>query len=341
MVSKAQIKFKELLADVDSADARILSLFPSLDYRRTGIELRTVTGLRTALRVLLVAVEEGYVNDQLLVKKYAVGGDSRRRVLPQLLDLQMLSRKEELSEKKVKRFRYLLADKGVLLSAAFQRIFKSSRYVDLVRDHVTNKSLAQVLMILYLQRRGDKKNALLETLHSLAEIGLNFEHVAEDELTNRILDAEQLITHDPRVSQLFELLEIFVNSLPHASQEQFVHFTEFAYQIPSYIEFARSEPVMTKRLLTLIREMMQFLASPDFQMYLMTHRDPSRLKDIVLDELRLQVSPIKDMPTDERLGTLWRRRIDIVENVSRRLREETYSQITRTYPEQMVKRSSG
>jgi hypothetical protein len=339
LVSKAQAKFRGLLPEVDSADEKILSLFPSLDYHRTGLEVRTVAGLRTALRVLLVAIEQRYVNDQLLVNEYAVGGDSRRRVLPQLLDLRVLSRKEELSEKKVKRYRYALADKGVILSAAFRHIFKSDRYVELIRDNVTNESLAQVLMILHHQPRPDRKNPLLETLHSLSDRGLNFERVSEADLTNLILSTESSTTQNSRERQLFELLETVVDELQHASQEEVTRITEVAQKVPDFIELARSEPIMTKRLLILTREMMQFLTSSDFQMYLMTHRDPSRLKGIVLDTIRTEIGPIRDLAGEDGLAMLWGKRRGIVETIQRRLREETYSKIIRTQQKRTAKKS--
>ena len=205
-LAEKRTKFKKLLEDVDAADSKVLRLFPCQDFQGGTFGLQAKKGLKTALRTILVAAEDGYVNENEL-SKYGVGGDSRHRLLPRLLDRGLLTRSEEKSERGGKKFVYQLSAKGVVLCAAFPRILKSYLYVSLINNRVANRPLAYTMLTLYdadsIRKSG--RNHLLEVLHFASDSGLNIEHVSEKDIAQRLLLEEEAMSTDPQETFLFKL----------------------------------------------------------------------------------------------------------------------------------------
>ena len=338
MPTKTQIRFRKLLEDVNKADKKILRLFPSMDFWKQG-NLGVALGLKTDLRILLIAAERDYVNEYILSEEYAVGGDSRHRVLPRLQTLGFLSRSEETSSRGGKKFMYALSDKGVILCSAFQRIYKSNRFVTLIKNFVSNLDLKQVMLVLYFQGVKAQYNRLLQILHQLSDKGCNIENVSEAAMVDWLLQTEQSVSTDPRESFLFELLEEFVDQVSSLSEED---VSEFINTISNWADIARSDPSFTKRFLVVIREGLQFLHSSDFRVWMLTSKDMKKdlehlveiffeivgvkPKEISLKKLLENKSQIPAMD-ETSLKKLWEKRSQIFLDVLKRLRKESYSRI--------------
>jgi len=322
-------KFKKLLEDVDAADSKVLCLFPCMDFQGGTFGLQVRKGLKTALRTLLVAAEDGYVNENEL-SKYGVGGDSRHRLLPRLLDRGLLTRSEEKSERGGKKFVYQLSDKGVVLCAAFPRILKSYLYVSLIKNCVTNVPLAHTMLTLYDADSIGKggRNHLLEVLRfASSELGLNVENVSEEALTENLLHAEERLSTSPEEVLLFKMAEQFVDWLASAPSEDIADLRQGA---SGFIEVARSNPTIAKRVLLVSGEVLHLLRSPDFALWIRIPGNVRRLKKLLSGLIQQH---IEDFGSEKGLAKLWRDRKMIIDGIRRRFREETYSHIMRTWPE--------
>jgi len=267
---KPEGRFRELLKDIKEADSRILRLFPSLDFGR-NLSFQVKRGLETDLRVLLVAAERGYVNHNVLKDEYVVGGDSRKRSLHKLEGLALLSRSEELSEKRVRKDVYRLSGKGLLLCAAFPRIFKSELYVSLITN-CASKSLANTMLILYDEATSMGGNRLLDVLHWAADRGLNLENIPEEALAERLLSTEELTEK----GLLGILLSAFLDVLPKMTNDD---VEAMLHDVSAVVRTVHSEPVASKLILTFQEESYRLLRSSDFLVWLKARRalgDPIR-----------------------------------------------------------------
>jgi DNA-binding HxlR family transcriptional regulator len=321
---KAKEKFLKLLDDVDSIDTLVLRIFPSVDYTRDKQESNVATGKKTSLRILLVAVEKGYVNNYTLEHEYGVGGYSKDEFLPRLKDAGLLRRSKEMSEKKRPMYKYTLADKGVILAAAFPRILRSRQFTHLIRAHVRSESLAQVLLVLHLQPVGNEKNALQKVLHIASEDGLNAENITEEDLANRLLQAEQ--KEDWREQYLFQQAEVLVDFLHSASSNI---IAELSKNASNFVELARSNPNLTKQMLTVAREWVHFVWSPDFLIWARTTKDLTRFNQITLDVVRTHFGKdIQELRANpEWMLGLWKDRQQLLSELRKKLREESFSRV--------------
>jgi len=313
-------RFKKLLEDVERADSKVLHLFPPLDFNATVFGPQAKKGLRTALRVLLVAAEDGYVNENEL-SKYGVGGDSRHKMLRRLLDLGLLVRSEETSEKGGKKFVHHLSGKGLLLCAAFSRIFKSGLYVSLIKC-VANKSLANVTLFLYHRPISAGKNRLLEVLHSASDISLNFHLLSEESVADRLLQAEESVSMDRGEMLVFEHLPEIIDMLSAASDEV---VDALLLQIAQFVKSARSQPHIAKAAVTFLGQLRQLFRSTDFQILLRTPDGFTRFVEIGCEVFQSQVGNLQT--DDERAEVLLRNGKRVFEEFRRRLREESLSRI--------------
>jgi hypothetical protein len=319
-------KFKKFLEDVDAADPKVLRLFPSMDFE-------VMKGLQTALRVLLVAAEDGYVNENEL-SKYGVGGDSRHKILPRLCNLGLLTRSEEVSSKGGKKFVHRLSDKGVVICAAFPRIFRSrDLFVSLIKNHVANKSLAHTMLTLYLGQAAPRKNQLLESLRFASDSGLNIEHASEENLAERLLQAEEAMSTDPQEAFLFKLGEEFIDWIYSASDEDLARMRDdlsgllglLRSEDPEERAFARN---VSAKMIIGFRDVLQFLRSSDFQVWTRaSNKNMKRLREIVLEVVQAEAGDIVGGGVDG-LRTAWRNRRRIAQLVRKRLREESFSLIS-------------
>jgi hypothetical protein len=319
-------KFKKLLEDVDAADSKVLRLFPSMDFEGTGIGAQVKKGLQTALRVLLVAAEDGYVNENEL-SKYGVGGDSRHRVLHRLCDLGLLVRSEEVSLKGGTKFVHRLSGKGVVLCAAFPRIFKSrGLFISLIESCVADKSLAHTMLTLYFEQLDPQKNRLLESLHGISNAAINIEHVSEEALAENLLHAQEMLSTSPEEVLLFKMAEQFIDWIASAPSEDIAELRQSA---SSFIEVARSDPTIAKRLLVVSGEGLRLLRSPDFGLWIRIPGNVRHLKELLSHLIRQH---IEDITSEEGLAKLWRDRKTIIDQIRRRFREESYSYIMKMRP---------
>jgi hypothetical protein len=254
-----------LLEDVNKADPKVLRLFPSMDFRRGTLMPQVEGGLKTDLRILIVAADNGYVNHQILTRDYAVGGDSRTRSLSRLHELRLLSRYRTTSKKKVRKDVYRLSGKGLLLCAAFPRIFKSETYVSLMKKCVPNRSLANTILLLYGQPAGDCGNRLLEALHWAADRGFNLENLPEEALSERLLSTEELTENN----LLSKLLRWFLDALSRMTDED---VESMLRDVSEFVRTAHSKPLGAKFVLVLQEEIDRLLRSSDFLVWLKARR---------------------------------------------------------------------
>jgi hypothetical protein len=328
-------KFKELLLDVNAADSKVLRLFPSVDVHGAEIRPQVKKGLQTALRVLLVAAEDGYVNEYEL-NEYGVGGDSRHRVLPRLCDLRLLVRSEGVSEKGRTKFVHRLSDKGVVLCAAFPRIFRfRQNYVSLIKNCVANKSLASTMLTLYHAQAAPRKNQLLESLRFASDSALNIEHVSEEDLAQHLL-LEEAMSTDLQETALFNLAEGFVEWVYLANGEDIAEVRQTFLQLLDSLRSGETrEREMVRRLLLRLivglREGLQFIRSSDFQVWARVSRSPGeslkpKLWGIALDAIRVHMGDLSGSGS-EGLRRLWDKRKVILEEMRKKMREGTYLRI--------------
>ena len=177
---------------------------------------------------------------------------------------------------------------------------------------------------------------LFETLRFMSDMGMNLEHVTQVELTDRILKSEQSLTYGKfgESSYLFDLVENSVALLPKLSEKQVAQLGEL---IPAYIKYVRYNPTISKRMIALLRDIWYFLASPDFLMFVM-HADPYCLKDILSEAISNELGRPPGPLSDVEMAFLWERRAKIIDEVRRRIREQTYSVIAGMQTTNMVNR---
>ncbi len=315
----ARRRFRKLLRDVDEADAKVLRLFPSSNVERKLMP-QVRKGLETDLRVLIVAVQNGFVNHQVLKDDYEVGGDSRRRALPRLLKLGLLSRSEQVSEKRVRKDVYHLSGKGLILCAAFPRIFKSGQYVSLIEKCVTDRSLANSMLFLYRQPIGENGNQLIETLHRLSDIGLNLENLSEEMIAERLLHTEQLTPRDIFEAFVFAAGRQLVDMLSNATKEE---VAELLKMIPDAVDTIRSRPMQTKVLLTFIEETDRLSRSSDFDTWLRLMRLSKGSIVSLVQIFRESIQGFGDLEGHDE--DYWQNKVrnETVPTIRRRLQEES------------------
>jgi hypothetical protein len=318
---KTPAKFDKLLKDIDRADAKILRLFPSVDLERRTYTPQVKQGIETALRILLVAAEDGYVNEYEL-NEYGVGGYSRHRILHRLYDLGLLARSQLQSEKGGKKFEYCLSGKGLLLCAAFPRVFRSEQYVALIKECVTNKSLANTMLFLYHKPAGKSSNQLLEALRLASDLGSHLENLADEKIAERLLQAEENATADHAEILVFKHLPEVVDMLARGSDRDIEALSSL---IAGIIKSAHAEPAQTKIALNLIGELRKLLRSPDFQILMRTPDGLTRFIAIGQESFRSQVG---DLATcDDPVGVLLEKGKLIFGEFRKRLRQESLSRI--------------
>jgi hypothetical protein len=322
MTRKTTDEFEGLLTDLDQADARILHLFPSLDFHASTFDRRIKLGLKTRIRALIVAAEHGYVNEYLLLKQYQVGGESRHRALVLLQSLGLLRRTKETSEKNVTRFRYTLSDKGVVFCTAFPRLFRSGRYAALITKRVSNENLARVMLVLYLYATGDTENRLLSALRHASDSGLNLEHVPEDLLAEKLLEGDELLSRSSGADFLFRAFEVFIDFHQSAKPSTRAYTKQ---SIDDLVDFAFSQPKLALRFLALAKEALELFRSTDFQVWLrLTHSSPKEIMRLQQHLGKLILARLGDIGADNSIKArkLWEKRHDILEEVRNWLREE-------------------
>jgi DNA-binding PadR family transcriptional regulator len=309
--------------DAARADPELLMLFPSLNFRSPAYDPMVKKGLHATLAVVLVAAENGKVNNYLLVKDYQVGGETRRRVLPLLHDLGLLRRRQETSEKRVKRFSYTLTDKGVILCAAFPKILQSKTFPSLIRTCVLHANLAQTMLVLFLQPI-DGKNRLLAVLRELSHKGLNIEQASEDDLAQRLLEADEMISRTPVREAILKAFAHFVDFHAEATVKARAQSKQSILEL---IDLAWSNPELAKRYMRLVVEVLDFLRSADFQVWWRLSRGASKHinrltgvgRKIVFNHM---AKPWADL---DRLEKLWSERGDIFNEIRGWLREDSYA----------------
>ncbi len=289
--------------------------------------------MRTALRVLLVAAIDGHVNEFELEERYGVGGESRHRVLAFLYGLKLLSRSKAASERGKWKYVYRLSDKGVLLCTAFSCI-EPNRFVAMIRNHVKYEALANTSLVLFHHRTAAAKNGLITALRCASDMSLNFETTSEEALAERLFHAEDMMLQDQQATFLFRLLQNFVDFYSDPGAEKLI--APSLQGISDFLSLARSEPLMTKRFLTAFREAIQFWRSSDFQVWVRSspnlHKDLNRLKQIVFETIRNRVGEIESLGFSDRLEVLWKSRRAVLDDVRRKLRDESASRLSGLYP---------
>jgi hypothetical protein len=320
---EAQRRFRRLLDDLNKMDAKILRLFPSLDVQRK-IMPQVKKGRETDLRVLIVAFENGFVNHQVLKDDYEVGGDSRKRTLPRLLALGLLSRSEQISEKRVRKDLYHLSGKGLILCAAFSRIFKSEEYVSLIEKCVAEKSLANCMLFLYRQPVGKDSSQLVETLHHLSDLGLNLENLSEDLIAEQLLHTEQLTSTDVFEAFIFAAVRQLVDAISTASNEE---VAELLKTIPGAVESIRSRPMYTKVILTFVEEADRLSRSSDFTTWLKVMRLSKGSIVSLVRIFRESIQGFGDLEGHDENYWQNKVRFETIPAIRRRLQEESLRRI--------------
>jgi len=326
-------KFRKLLEDIDAADSKVLRLFPCIDFQGGTFGLQAKKGLKTALRTLIVAAEDGYVNENEL-SKYGVGGDSRHRLLPRLLYRGLLTRSEKRSERGGKKFVYELSDKGVVLCAAFPRILKSYLYVSLINNRVANRPLAYTMLTLYDadSMRKSGRNHLLEVLRFAADSGLNVEHVSEKEIARRLLLEEEAMSRDAQETFLFRLCRELIDWASSASDDD---IADVRKSVSDLLDLLRSKDpdarAMARRLFPEItaglRDMLQFVRSSDFQVWRrLPHK--TRFREILLETIQAEAGDLQLGGVDA-LRRAWDNRKLILGEIREKMREESFLSITK------------
>lgn len=121
---------------------------------------------------------------------------------------------------------------------------------------------------------------------------------------------------------IFELLQSLVDYVASAKAEE---LADLQKTISQFIELARSDPKISKAMLAGVREILDFLRSADFRVWLTIPKDVSHLRSIALNVVRTQLGSIRE--DDNRLEKLWANRMRILEEFRRRLREEVSSYV--------------
>ncbi len=319
--SEAKSKFQELQNKVEQADPKILLLFPSINFLQENYLTKIKEGLKTNLRVLLVAAKEGYVNHYVLDNKYAVGGESRKRAISRLFKIELLKLSEEKSEKNVTKHKYHLTGKGVILCTAFPLVFESEKFISLIKNHYVSKSLANILSVLYLKQDNEGSNRLIETLHYLADSGLNIENISEDALSKRLLEAEEEVFSEPKEELLFEMLEQSIDWI-HSAKDKEVK--ELFQNMSTIANLIRTNSVLAKNISAVLKDIFFFLKTSDFQVWLRNSKDFNSLKEIALQTAWTHIG---DYEGENLIQGFWEKRKQILEDIRITMREECISNI--------------
>jgi hypothetical protein len=333
--------FRKLLDDVGGADAKILRLFPSLDLNRSDLTPQAIKGIETDLRVLIIAAQNGYVNDYLLSNEYRVGGDSRRRTLRRLLALQLLARFEEPSAKGGRKFTYKLSGKGLLLCAAFPRIFNSPHYISSIRTSVAQEALRSRILTMYFHSIEDG-NSLHKVLSSASDTGFNFENIPEKALGRQLSQLERMMDFSWVEIFLQPLYSQIVDRLSKLSDEDVVRLQE---SFAAVLSAVRSNPQLFKVFLTLNQEMEALCNSSDYQTWLRVSRASKstnhmeRLVEILVDIIRSEVHGVQFSDKPEAYwNDLIRERI--VPKIRERLQQETSSLMSEVDVEDLMRQTN-
>ena len=140
---------KSELMDLKNIDYEILSLFPSLDFTRAGINNQSKQGMQRNLAILYLAAKNGKVTKYKLTderSKIRMGGQSAQLGLERLVEIGLLKNEKTINEKGTLRIDRKLTPKGIIACLVFLE-FQKKDILDKILEQFGKKENQLVFMI--------------------------------------------------------------------------------------------------------------------------------------------------------------------------------------------------
>ena len=180
-------------------DSEILSLYPSLDYKRNNVHGQSKKGMITLLKILYMATE-GSVTKYGLTQWKAeprFGGQVAQNALKELAELGLLKAEKVKSEKGTPRKDYSLTSKGLLACLCFSNIQQKSKLAEMLKQPKFKDDKLAFVMYLFNETfvRGEKTteelSPVIVVLKKMAKKGFNFERKSENDIATDLRQTEQ------------------------------------------------------------------------------------------------------------------------------------------------------
>ena len=321
-----------LKSNVEGADRQVLGLFPSINFYSSEVDKQRKKGMKTCLRVLCIAADEGCVNRYMLSMKYKIGGDSISRALKSLKRLKLLRAMPPTpTEKGGKRIDYVLTAKGVIACMSIPRFQQVQKLYSILLRFEDNMVARTLILLNWLSIPGDgtQTSVAMRHIRELTDQGVNLEQKSEDSIYRDLLtiDENRIAQRlDPIAEGIKELSSYLTPESSRIFYEQFL----------SLITLAKEDPEVFEITMGLVKEFFLFLLGPEFQAWFRTkssREDMKRIYDkckgMVLSEIGMEADevltpePLLDFLLADSQSARTKR-----SNLIRKLRELLASEVT-------------
>jgi hypothetical protein len=265
----------------------LLALFPGVDYSRANLHTNSKIAMKTRLKILFIAAEEGFVTKYELTKPAAeprFGGETVDNALRELERMQLLSVTQHFGKTGSKRNDYALTAKGLIVCLVFEKYQICENYSLLIKK--LNFSQGELAFTLLLYNRFPP--LIMDTLTQLANKGLNFEQTTDEYIVSEIRKTSDLLvlqSNNNPTQFIAELLMDGSEAILIKLSKDLIRLSKDFKKL--YID--PQEQVLAKKIMSdLIAGLFSWLKSPELKLWVTSNQNFDELHGL-LDEMKSKV----------------------------------------------------